>query len=138
MTAELSLYTPEDVQTVVVAWLAPLRRTAFTRTAGDPLPSTVVEVIAGAESVNESTSDAVVSVHTFCDKTLGYPAARDECAKTHARMLLLAIKPNITVGTRTVGVDYLEVVESPTWQYHSDTVLRKVGRYRIGLPYTPT
>ena len=136
MTAELALYTPDDVQTAVVAWLTALRRTAFERKAGDPLPSTVVEHISGTEVINQF-SDQVVSVHTFCDKALGDVAARDECAKTHLRMLLLADKPQITIGSRIVGVDYLEVVESPHWEYYADNILRKLGRYRLGLPYRP-
>ena len=137
MTVDFALYAAEDVQTAIVAWLAPLRRTAFERTAGDPLPSCVVELIAGTESVGQSFSDPVVSVHTFCDKALGAPAARDECAKTHNRMLLLFDEHQITIGTRVVGIDYLEVTESPRWEYYSDNILRKVARYRLGLPYVP-
>lgn len=137
MTAELLAYAPEDIETAIVAWLTPLRRSGWERKAGDPLPFTLVNHITGTESASEGYADPVVSVHTFCDKTLGAPAARDECDKTHRRMLLLMTKPQITVGNRLVAVQYVEVVpgEQPRWEFYSDNILRKVGRYRIGLPY---
>ena len=137
MTVELSAYAPEDVQTALVAWLTTVHHAAFARNAGDPLPSIVVEHITGTESAQMGVADQLASVHTFCDKALGYPAARDNCAGTHKRMLLLATtSQTITISGRQVGVDYVEVVESPHWEYYSDNILRKVGRYRIGLPYS--
>lgn len=137
MTAELSVYAPEDIETALVAWMTPLRRSGFERKAGDPLPFTLINHVTGTESAQMGIADPVVSVHTFCDKAAGAVAARDECANTHRRMLLLSTKPQITVGSRVVAVQYIEVVpgEQPHWEYYSDTVLRKVGRYRIGLPY---
>jgi hypothetical protein len=135
MPAELSAYAPEDIETALVAWMTPLRRSGFERKAGDPLPFTLINHVTGTESVQMGIADPVVSVHTFCDKTLGAVAARDECGKTHRRMLLLNTKPQITVGSRVVAVQYIEVVEPPVWEYYSDTVLRKCGRYRIGLPF---
>lgn len=128
-------YAPEDIETALVAHLTPLRRAGFTREAGDPLPFTLITHITGTESANEGYADPVVSVHTLCDKTIGAPAARDEATKTHCRMLALLLDPTIVIGTRTVAVQYLEVVEQPRWEFFSDNVLRKVGRYRIGLPY---
>lgn len=135
MPAELSVYAPEDIETALVAWMTPLRRSGFERKAGDPLPFTLINHVTGTESVQMGIADPVVSVHTFCDKTLGAVAARNECTDTHRRMLLLNTKPQITVGARVVAVQYIEVVEPPVWEYYSDTVLRKVGRYRIGLPF---
>ncbi len=135
MTTPLYGYAPEDVTTALVAWLTPLRRTADSRGPNDPLPSTVVEHITGAEDVDIGTADQVVSVHTFVAKTAGTTVLRDETTKTHRRMLLLNSIRRITIGARTIGVAYVEVVEPPVPVYYSDTILRKVARYRVGLPY---
>ena len=74
-------------------------------------------------------------MHTFVAKSAGTVVLRDEAAKTHRRMLLLNDRPQITIGTRLVSVDYVEVVEPQIPVFYSDTVIRKVGRYRVGLPY---
>ena len=135
MTTPLSAYAPEDITTALIAWLTPLRRTSDSRAASDPLPFTVVEHITGTEDADIGTADQVVSVHTFVAKTAGATVLRDETNKTHRRMLLLNDIRRITIGARTIGVAYVEVVEPPIPAYYSDVVLRKVGRYRIGLPY---
>ena len=136
MTVPLGNYAPEDIETLIVAHLKPLRRCDIERKPGDPLPFTLVNHIAGTESTNEGTADPVISVHTLCDKVTGAPAARDEATRTHRRMLSLLVDPTIVLsGGRLVAVQYLDVVEQPRWEYYSDTILRKVGRYRIGLPY---
>ena len=135
MTTPLSAYAPEDITTALIAWLTPLRRTSDSRAASDPLPFTVVAHITGAEDADIGTADQVVSVHTFVAKTAGSTVLRDEAIKTHRRMLLLNDIRRITIGARTIGVAYVEVVEPPVPVYYSDTILRKVARYRVGLPY---
>lgn len=134
-TPPLYAYAPQDIETALVAHLTSLRRCGFARAAGDPLPFTLVNHITGTESAGEGYADPVVSVHTMCDKTLGATVARDEATKTHRRMLQLITDPTITIGARTVAVQYVEVVEQPRWEFFSDTILRKVGRYRLGIPY---
>jgi hypothetical protein len=136
--ADLAGFCAEDVEELIIAWLTPLRRTSAERRPGDPLPFTLVTHVAGSESVDEGTADLIVSVHTMCDKNLGMSAAATESKKTHQRLLYLAKHvSNISlVTTRLVNIDYLTVVESPRWEYYSDTILRKVGRYGVGLPYT--
>lgn len=134
-TPPLYAYAPEDIETALVAHLTPLRRCGFTRVAGDPLPFTLVSHITGTESAGEGYADPVVSIHTLCDKAAGAIAARDEATTTHRRMLQLMIDPTIMIGARMVAVQYIEVVEQPRWEFFSDTILRKVGRYRLGLPY---
>lgn len=129
---------PDDVETVVISWLSPLRRTANTRRSGDPLPFTLVTHIAGEESVEESNADMVVSVHTLCDKSLGWVNARNEADDTHRRMLLLAryLEDVELADERYATIDYVDVFESPRWiLYGDDQILRKVGSYRIGLSY---
>lgn len=137
MSAPLAAYAPEDIETALVAWLTPLRRTAIERKAGDPLPFTLVNMITGTEDNRMGIARQVVSVHTMTARPANgsLTEIRDEAAKTHRRMLQLNVDPRITVGNRVVGVLYCEVVESPRSEWYSDNILRRVGRYRIGLPY---
>ncbi len=138
MTTPLYPYAPEDIETLLVAHLAPLRRCARERKPGDPLPFTLVTHVTGSDCPSEGTADPVVSVHTLCDKALGAPAARDAARETHRRMLHLLIDPRIILsGGRVVAVQYVAMFndEQPRWEFYSDTILRKVGRYQIGLPY---
>lgn len=130
MVAELLNEGPPDIETLVVAWLQPLRRTTNTRRAGDPLPMTVVECTAGTENVDESYADPVVSVHTLCRKSLGEDNARDEKDKTHKRMLLLARY------LEDYDFDYVKVFEHQRRvPYGDDQIIRYVGRYQFGQSY---
>jgi hypothetical protein len=138
MTVDLEDFCAEDVEEFLVAWLTPLRRTAEERRPGDPLPFTLVTHVAGTENVDEGYADPIVSVHTMCDKALGMVAAAAESKRTHRRLLYLSkhISDIALVNTRLVNISYLDVVETPRWEYYSDTILRKVGRYQVGIPYT--
>lgn len=134
---EVYPYGPDDVEAVVVAWLTPLRRTAITRAAGDELPFTLVRCVAGSEEL--FFADPVVSVHTLCDRASGEAAAAAEAQSTHQRMLQLKNTIDWTIvlpNGREAAVDYVTVTESPRWEQYSDQILRKVGRYEIGLTYT--
>jgi hypothetical protein len=134
-----------DAEEVLIAWLTPLRpgATASARTNTDPLPFTLITHITGSELVDSGTADPVVSVHTFCDKTLGYDNAKTEAQRTHRRILQLArnLDENSTLvlnNGQQVGVDYVKVTEAPVWVPYQDTrILRKVGRYAVGLSYVP-
>jgi hypothetical protein len=134
----LSDEAPDDAEEVVAMWMLPVRPSSAIRLSTDPLPFTLITHITGSECEEESFSEPVVSVHTLCDKLLGISAAKDECRKTHSRMLRLArYVEDITLSSgRIVNVDYVEVVESPIWvEYGDDAILQKVGRYRIGLTF---
>lgn len=131
MTAELLPDGPADIETIVVQWLTPLRRTAVTRDLNDPLPMCVVQQVAGRENLEESTSNLVVQVDTLCDKNLGEDVARDEKIKTHQRMLQLG-RYLETQGT----IDYMTVFESQRREpYGNDQVIRYCGRYEFGQTY---
>ena len=131
MTAEVLPVGPADMETIVVAWLTPLLRTANTRQIGDPLPMCVVQQVAGKENLEESTANQVIQVDTLCDKNLGEDAARDEKIKTHQRMLQLG-RYLETQGT----IDWMNVFESPRReQYGNDQVIRYVARYEFGQTY---
>lgn len=138
MPVDLVDFCCEDAEELIIAWLTPLRRTAAERRPGDPLPFTLVTHVAGSENVDESTAELIVSVHTLCDKALGMSAAAAESKKTHRRLLYLAkhVSDIALYTTRLVDIDYLTVTESPRWEYYSDTILRKCGRYAVGLTYT--
>lgn len=131
VTAEMLPVGPADMETIVVAWLMPLLRTANTRKIGDPLPMCVVQQVAGKENLEESTANQVIQVDTLCDKNLGEDAARDEKIKTHQRMLQLG-RYLETQGT----IDWMNVFESPRReQYGNDQVIRYVARYEFGQTY---
>lgn len=130
---------PDDAEEVVIAWLQPLRRTSNTRKSGEPLPSTLVCHIAGEEV--DGYADAVVSVHTFCDKDLGEDAAKEECELTHRRMMLLAryLEDVVLTDGRIATIDYVKVFEMPKFvEYGDDQILQKIGRYALGLSYVAT
>lgn len=130
--------SPTDAEEIIVAWLQPLRYTAIARQPGDPLPMTLVTEITGTEDLLIGIADPVVSVHTLCDRNMGYSAAKDEAENTRRRMLLLGrYLDAITLKDgRTAGVDYVEVFQSQIWRNYEDTqVLRKVGRYMLGIGY---
>jgi hypothetical protein len=134
-----------DAEEVLIAWLTPLRpgATAASRQAGDPLPFTLITHITGAEIVDSGTADLVLSVHTLCDRTLGFDAAKTEAQRTHRRILQLARhlddNSQLTLNNgQQVGVDYIKITESPVWVPYQDTrIIRKVGRYTVGFSYAP-
>jgi hypothetical protein len=139
-TVELLYVRPEDAEEMVIAWLAPLRRSGAEFRVGDPLPFTLVTMIAGREDPYLETAEPVVSVHTLCDRSLGHEAAKDETELTHRRMLLLGrhLETITLTDGRQVDIDYMQVFASPIWvDYQDVSILRKVGRYRLGLSYLP-
>ena len=131
MTVELLPVGPADIETLVVQWLAPLRRTAVSRDLNDPLPMCVVRQVGGKEDLGESSVEVLVQVDTLCDKNLGEDAARDEKIKTHQRMLQLG-RYLETQGT----IDFMKVFESPRREsYGNDQVIRYCARYQFGQTY---
>ncbi len=139
MTADLLDFAAEDAEELIVAWMAPLRSAASARQVGDPLPFTLITHVTGTENEDLGLADPVVSVHTLCDKALGWAAAKDEAKTTHRRMLELSRHdPVITLNGRYASVDYVQVFQSPIWvPFENAQILRKVGRYKLGLSYVP-
>jgi hypothetical protein len=129
-----------DAEELIIAWLVPLGRTSIERRTGDELPFRLVTGVAGDEDPDLEIGAAVVSVHTLCARSDGSVAARNEAALTHQRMLELKHLDTITLVDGTdVSVDYMRIFQPPLWlPYGDDQILRKVGRYRIGLSYVPT
>ena len=140
MTVLLADQAADDVEEILVAWFTPVRRSAVERVTGDPLPFTAIVHVAGSENVDEGTAAPIVSVHTFTDKALGRVNLKTETQTSHSRMLRLATHCDVITlkSGRKVGVDYVDVVESPLYMpYGDDQILRKVGRYEVGLTYVP-
>lgn len=131
VTAEILPVGPADLETIVVQWLTPLRRTAITRDLNDPLPMCVVQQVGGNEDLEESTATLVIQVDTLCDKNLGEDVARNEKIKTHQRMLQLG-RYLETQGT----IDWMAVSESQRRiPYGNDQIIRYCGRYQFGQTY---
>jgi hypothetical protein len=127
-----------DAEMLVAAWLAPVRRSGVAFRTGDPLPFTLVTRIGGDENFWIREDEPLVSVHTLCDVSLGYAAAAEEAQMTHDRMLELAwtLGPVTMPDGSLVCVEYLKPFQYPVWRDYEDvTILRKVGRYKMGLPY---
>lgn len=129
---------PEDVEELLIAWLSPLRRTGNERIAGEVLPYTLVHQVGGEENMDEGTAAPMVSIHTMTNKRLGRANMKTEAKATHNLMLRLGMHCDaiqLSDG-RLVGVDYVQVIESPIYTpYNDEQILRKVGRYEIGLTY---
>lgn len=139
MTApEVFDQSPPDIEMIVAAWMAPVRRSGVAYRTGDPLPFTLITRIGGDENYWTLLDKPIVSVHTLCDLGKGYGAAAAESKITHKRMLQLAftLGPVDMPDGSKVSVDYLEPFQHPIWLDYEDVrILRKVGRYKIGTPY---
>jgi hypothetical protein len=139
VTVSLNEDMADDAEEVVIAWMAPLRRSATVRDPlNDPLPFTLITHIGGGEIEEESIAEPILSIHTLCDKQLGWSAAKEQCRLTHRRMLWLARHlENIPLTDgRIAGVDYVETLELPRWEpYGDDQILQKIGRYQIGFTF---
>lgn len=133
---------PDDAESVVISWLSPLLppgQVAITRYPNDPLPFILVNHLDSNESVEESWSDALVSVHILTRKTRGNEAeAAKNAEKVHRRMLRLAewLEDVDLPDGRKATISSVSVAKGPKWvPYGDDQILRKVGRYTIGLDY---
>lgn len=140
MTAELLDEDVDDAETVFISWLTPLYDTtnhvANTRRSGDPLPFVLVNHLDSNESVENFTSDALVSVHVLTHKSAGDVASRDEASRVHRRILLLArhLEDVDLAGGRKATIDFVTVAKRPTREpYGDDQILRRLGRYNLGL-----
>lgn len=141
MTAELLVEAAEDAETVVIAWLKPLLSDGSVRNvrrSGGPLPFILVNHLKTIECVEESQADALVSVHVLTHKASGELDSLEKTNDMHRRMLLLAryLEDVDLGGGRKASIDYVDVAEAPKREpFGDDQILRRVGRYNIGLSY---
>lgn len=134
-------YSAEMTGKLLSAWLSPIRRSGTARRIDnppDPLPFTLITKIGGTECPQQHTAEPLMSLHTLCDKNLGYEAAEAEADTTHRAMLELArsCDPILMPDGSTAVVDYTEVVQSQTPVIYDDvSILQWIGRYKLGLSY---
>ncbi len=141
MATELLDEEPDDAETAVIAWLAPNLAEGHignARRSGDPLPYYVVIHLDSEECVEEGSADALVSVHVLTHKSAGQEASRDEASRMHRRMLQQAryLEDVDLGGGRLATIESISVFKSPKREdYGDEQILRRVGRYNIGLSY---
>lgn len=139
MTTELLDEDVDDDEAIVISWLSPNLdegHVANTRRSGDPLPFYLVTHLDDTNSEQESTTDTLLSVHVLTHKSAGEVASRDEANRMHRRMLLLAryLEDVALPGGRTATIDFVNVKNRPKRvEYGDEMILRRVGRYSIGL-----
>lgn len=138
MTVLLIDEVGEDAEEIVVAWLAPVLRSAVRRRATDPLPFALIRCVVDTDDVDASFTTSIVSVHTLGDATIANAeaACADQAKTNHRRIIYLARNPLadiVLADSRVANVNYLETVQKPIWvDYENEQILRKVARYRIG------
>lgn len=95
-------------------------------------PFYLVNRVAGGDDL---ISDyPTVSIHAFHTNRL---AAADAADAMHAKMKALNAKTTVVVRGHNVGVEYVEVVETPMWHdYNDPNIKRYCGRYKFGLRLT--
>lgn len=144
MSVELLDEGVEDSVAICVSWLKDLEpgRVSNKRIPGAPLPAIWVVYIDGTENVEESTAEDLVSIHYLASKGDGgataFRVAEAGARNVHQRMLLLGryLEDVPLPGGRVANMDFCDVAKRPSWEeYGDEQILRKVGRYRIGLSY---
>lgn len=141
MTAEILDEAAEDSETILVSWLTPLYaegHVANDRKPGGPLPFVLITQLDITECPEESYADALVSVHVLVHKSAGQVALRDESDKVHRRILLLSrYLENVDLaGGRAASIESVSVFKGLGREdYGDEQILRKVGRYTLGLSY---
>jgi hypothetical protein len=134
----LNTHAALSVVKLLAAWLAPVRRSGAAMRIGDTYPFTIITKIGGVDCPEIETANPLVSLHTLCDKNLGYENAEDEADTTHRAMTDLArwATPILMPDGTTAVVDYTLVRQSQIPVEYDDVgVLRFVGRYELGLSY---
>jgi hypothetical protein len=139
MTELLLPVGPDDIETALVEWFRPIRRSSWVWETGDGTPFTLITHLTGTEDIEVGFGDPIVQVDTLCDKALGYINARNEKNITHQRMLELGrYLPPVPLSGRVFGADYVKVIEGQQrLPFGMTTVIRYVGRYQIGVSYNP-
>lgn len=132
-----------DSESLVITWLAPLLphgQVANGRLPKDDLPFVVVRFLTGEESVDESSTDDLVSVKCLYRKGLGnenMAKAKDFADAVHRRMLLWArtLDPVIIKG-ELYAPESVDVAMRPQWtEFADDQILCKTSRYTIRQGY---
>jgi hypothetical protein len=132
-------FGPEEIELALIGWFAPIRRSSTVWETGDGTPFTLITHLTGGEDIEVGFGDPIVQIDTLCAKSLGYLNARNEKKITHQRMLELGrnLDP-IPLNGWVFGADYVKVIEGQQrLPFGMTTVIRYVGRYQIGIQYSP-
>ena len=149
MTVELLGEDAPNAVVLVLHHLLPIGPTpahfGIERTEDAPVPFRMVTLLDAADDLDEQTSEALVSVHTFAralDGVGGVDAdtlAVRERTLTHRRMPLLGRDPQTDVpmpDNTLANIDWLRVIERPALRdYRDDNTSRVKAVYRIGLSF---
>lgn len=134
MTELYDQETP-DSEDFLVAWLAPLMRSATERNTKDELPFALVTRIVGSDDPDTGSSEDTVQVDVLAR---GAQAASIAANNVHRRINLLARNQTpVTLSGGTVAApDYVKTVRRPSREpYPDDKIVRYVARYRLGLSF---
>lgn len=141
MTVEILDEDVDDDEAVAISWLKgllPTGNVANTRRSGAPLPFYLVNHLSSNDSVEESYSDTLLSVHVLTHKSAGDLENRNEANRMHQRMLLLAryLEDVELPGGRTATICFVDVAERPARRdYGDENILRRTARYNFGLDF---
>lgn len=134
----LNTHAALSVVKLLAAWLAPIGRSGQAMRIGDTYPFRLITPIGGGDCPETETAEPLVSLHTLCDKKLGYEAALDESDTTHRAMTNLArwATPILMPDGSTAVVDWTKVreLQKPV-EYDDVGVLQYIGTYQLGLSY---
>ncbi len=125
---------------MLAAWLAPVCRAGSAMRVGDSYPFILITKIGGTDDPLTNTAEPVMSLHTLCEKVLGYEAAEMAADTTHRAMteLVKNADPIMMPDGSLAICDYVKVVQAQIpVDYDEVAILRWVGRYALGLSYIP-
>lgn len=122
-------HSEEFVIAYLKQWLTNVRTEMPT---DPPFPFYLVNRLSGGDDM---VSDyPTLSIHCFHTSR---QSASDAADAMHAKMKALTARSAVLVRGVNVGVDYIEVVETPVWvDYNDPNIKRYVGRYQLGLRLT--
>jgi hypothetical protein len=122
-------HSEEFVIAYLKQWLTNVRTEMPT---DPPFPFYLVNRLSGGDDM---VSDyPTLSIHCFHTSR---QLASDAADVMHAKMKALTARSAVLVRGVNVGVDYIEVVETPMWvDYNDPNIKRYVGRYKFGLRLT--
>lgn len=125
--------TAPQAEELIISYLRQWFTNVRTEMPNDPpFPFYLINRVSGGDDL---ISDyPTVSIHSFHTNRL---AAADAADAMHAKLKALNAKTTVEVRGVNVGVEYVEVVETPMWiDYNDPNIKRYCGRYKFGLRLT--
>lgn len=119
---------------LLINWLKPLGEVGAVRLPGAPLPSRLVQRVAGSD--DKITDSGIYQVDTFAAT---FDQCESEALRTHQRMLYLgpplAAQSRVQISTGIVFVDSVTTSQSPVWVQFTDAapLVRFTARYAVDI-----